>query len=85
MFELADFLVGIYKVEDCTQSLTIKNTDKENMIGYSELKAPEEADVVENSMQIDEESPPLVNGHAKSDLFDSLMSQASNQPSTEKV
>jgi hypothetical protein len=28
MFELADYLVGIYKVTDCTESLTIKNSDK---------------------------------------------------------
>lgn len=28
MFELADYLVGIYKTNDCTHSLTIKNSDK---------------------------------------------------------
>lgn len=32
MFELADFLVGIYKTNDCTHSLTIKNADKATLI-----------------------------------------------------
>lgn len=33
MFELADYLVGIYKVDDCTRSLTIQNADKELVLG----------------------------------------------------
>jgi len=36
MFELADYLVGIYKVEDCTRSLTIPNYDKERVLGFGE-------------------------------------------------
>lgn len=33
MFELADYLVGIYKVEDCTRSCTIENDDKQRVLG----------------------------------------------------
>ena len=29
MFELADYLVGIYKVQDCTHSVTVINEYKE--------------------------------------------------------
>lgn len=36
MFELADYLVGIYKVEDCTRSLTIPNYDKERVLGFGQ-------------------------------------------------
>lgn len=36
MFELADYLVGIYKVEDCTQSLTIQNYDKQRVLCIGE-------------------------------------------------
>jgi structural maintenance of chromosome 4 len=36
MFELADYLVGIYKVEDCTHSVTIQNYDKQRALGFGE-------------------------------------------------
>lgn len=31
MFELSDYLTGIYKVEDCTHSITIKNPHKQQI------------------------------------------------------
>lgn len=42
MFELADYLVGIYKVEDCTRSLTIQNCDKQRVLGIGEKEAEKE-------------------------------------------
>lgn len=42
MFELADYLVGIYKVEDCTCSLTIQNCDKQRVLGIGEKEAEKE-------------------------------------------
>lgn len=42
MFELADYLVGIFKVEDCTQSLTIQNTDKLRILGIGEKEGEKE-------------------------------------------
>lgn len=42
MFELADYLVGIYKVEDCTHSLTIQNFDKQRVLGIGEKESEKE-------------------------------------------
>lgn len=42
MFELADYLVGIYKVTDCTQSMTIQNADKQRILGISEKESEKE-------------------------------------------
>lgn len=42
MFELADYLVGIYKVDDCTQSLAIQNYDKQRVLGIGELEGEKE-------------------------------------------
>lgn len=36
MFELADYLSGIYKVEDCTSSVTIKNIVPTQMLPSSQ-------------------------------------------------
>jgi len=38
MFELADYLVGIYKVTDCTQSVTVRNDYKEKEFGTENEK-----------------------------------------------
>ena len=38
MFELADYLVGIYKVTDCTQSVTVRNDYKEKEFGTEHEK-----------------------------------------------
>lgn len=42
MFELADYLVGIYKVDDCTQSLAIQNYDKQRVLGIGEKEGEKE-------------------------------------------
>jgi hypothetical protein len=42
MFELADYLVGIYKVEDCTHSVTIQNYDKQRVLGLGEKESEKE-------------------------------------------
>lgn len=42
MFELADHLVGIYKVEDCTNSATIQNNDKQRVLGLGEKEHEKE-------------------------------------------
>lgn len=42
MFELADYLVGIYKVDDCTRSLTIQNFDKQRVLGIGEKEGEKE-------------------------------------------
>lgn len=42
MFELADYLVGIYKVDDCTQSLTIQNSDKQRVLSLGEKEGEKE-------------------------------------------
>jgi structural maintenance of chromosome 4 len=42
MFELADYLVGIYKVEDCTNSVTIRNYDKQRVLGLGEKESEKE-------------------------------------------
>lgn len=42
MFELADYLVGIYKVEDCTHSVTIQNCDKQRVLGFGEKESEKE-------------------------------------------
>lgn len=44
MFELADYLVGIYKVEDCTRSITIENFDKDRVLGIGENESEKEND-----------------------------------------
>ena len=49
MFELADYLVGIYKVHDCTNSVTIQNTDKQKILGIGE-KENEKENLNENSV-----------------------------------
>lgn len=51
MFELADFLVGIYKVQDCTNSVTIRNYDKQRVLGLGE-KEIEKENQDENSPNI---------------------------------
>lgn len=38
MFELADFLTGIYKVDDCTGSLTIENTPPKSIGSASQVR-----------------------------------------------
>ncbi|CRL06060.1 CLUMA_CG018888, isoform A [Clunio marinus] len=35
LFEVADHLVGIYKVKDCTKSVTIENVDKQRVAGVN--------------------------------------------------
>jgi hypothetical protein len=80
MFELADYLVGIYKVEDCTRSLTIQNTDKLRILGIGEkegekenladnsfdsLKSPEKQPQVNGNVSIQKES--LINGEVDKD------------------
>ena len=60
MFELADYLVGIYKVEDCTRSLTIQNTDKHRILGIGE-KAGEKENHDENSFDSLLKSPEKQN------------------------
>lgn len=42
MFELADHLVGIYKVDDCTNSATIQNNDKLRVLGLGEKEQEKE-------------------------------------------
>lgn len=42
MFELADYLVGIYKVDDCTQSLVIQNYDKQRVLQIGEKEGEKE-------------------------------------------
>lgn len=42
MFELADYLVGIYKVQDCTNSVTIMNDDKTRILGIGEKEHEKE-------------------------------------------
>lgn len=42
MFELADYLVGIYKVHDCTNSATIQNFDKQRVLGFGEKEQEKE-------------------------------------------
>lgn len=66
MFELADFLVGIYKVEDCTQSLTIHNFDKQRVLGFGE-KETEKENISENSLL-----SPTVSKGGKSPLNENL-------------
>lgn len=44
MFELADYLVGIYKVDDCTHSLTIQNADKQRVLGIGDKEADQSLD-----------------------------------------
>lgn len=51
MFELADYLVGIYKVQDCTNSVTIRNYDKQRVLGLGEKESEKENQ--------DENSPTL--------------------------
>lgn len=64
MFELADYLVGIYKVEDCTRSLTIQNTDKLRILGIGE-KEGEKENLTENSFDsiLSPEKQSQVNGN----------------------
>lgn len=51
MFELADHLVGIYKVEDCTNSATIQNYDKQRVLGVVGEKDYEKENQDENRNQ----------------------------------
>ena len=51
MFELADNLVGIYKVEDCTNSATIQNYDKQRVLGVVGEKDYEKENQDENRNQ----------------------------------
>lgn len=55
MFELADYLVGIYKVQDCTNSVTIRNYDKQRVLGLGE-KEIEKENQDENSQNINQDS-----------------------------
>lgn len=55
MFELADFLVGIYKVEDCTRSITIENFDKDRVLGIGEKEHEKENFLEDTSIML--ESP----------------------------
>lgn len=45
MFELADYLIGIYKVKDCTETVCIRNAppETENTDPNSEAKEQSEA------------------------------------------
>jgi hypothetical protein len=62
MFELADHLVGIYKVEDCTLSVTIENLDKtQNVIGNTQQST------INSTIDANEE-----NEIASKDLFDQV-------------
>lgn len=64
MFELADYLVGIYKVQDCTNSVTIRNYDKQRVLGLGEKESEKENQ---------DENSPNVNQH------DSMMTCRSSQ------
>lgn len=65
MFELADYLVGIYKVNDCTASLTIQNFDKQRVLGIAE-KEGEKENQAENSFVLQPSSPvKLSQGHSQ--------------------
>lgn len=50
MFELADYLVGIYKVSDCTDSLTIKNSDKYRLLDKLNEKENQQHNNVNDKM-----------------------------------
>jgi hypothetical protein len=71
MFELADFLIGIYKVEDCTRSLTIGNSDKQRILCIGE-KEGEKENQAENSFDMlkatEKERPNLSNGEMLSQV-----------------
>ena len=57
MFELADYLVGIYKVDDCTQSLAIQNYDKQRVLGIGENEGEKE-NQMENTIATPQNSKP---------------------------
>ncbi|KAG5676467.1 hypothetical protein PVAND_006299 [Polypedilum vanderplanki] len=75
MFELADYLVGIYKVEDCTHSVTIQNYDKQRVMGLGE-KENEKENQDENKY---EES--TINSQSSKSIMknDTLISQVIDQ------
>jgi hypothetical protein len=70
MFELADHLVGIYKVEDCTLSVTIENLDKtQNVIGNTQQST------INSTIDANEETVAMEteeNEIASKDLFDQV-------------
>lgn len=81
MFELADYLVGIYKVDDCTQSLAIQNYDKQRVLGIGE-KEGEKENQMENTFAT---SPSMKqslqqNGEALETSIDASLSTSNSQP-----
>lgn len=79
MFELADYLVGIYKVEDCTRSLTIQNCDKQRVLGFGEKENQSESMNVssekENSQSDLSQSSEAVENHLNGTSASPPMSQ----------
>ena len=51
MFELADFLTGIFKVNDCTSSLTIQNEVPTSMLPSSQQPQSTQLQTTSNSIQ----------------------------------
>lgn len=52
MFELADYLVGIYKVHDCTRSVTVQNYYKEQEFGTEKENEKENHDEMTKTQEI---------------------------------
>lgn len=86
MFELADYLVGIYKVEDCTRSLTIQNYDKQRVLGYGEkenlsesmnISSDKENSRDDSTMKVDEPASILNN--------ESLVSETISSPPMSQI
>lgn len=72
MFELADYLTGIYKVDDCTDSLTIEN------VAPNSIDSTPSQQTIANSQATQLTQPSVPEPMSPpTDVFDSLLSQTS--------
>lgn len=91
MFELADYLTGIYKVDDCTDSITIENIAPKS-IGSASQQIPSSqrttADFVPSQSQVQSQSqtpPPDQSVFAASSTVDEQnIAEAQNNQSTDQ-
>lgn len=78
MFELADYLVGIYKVQDCTHSVTVMNEYKEKEFGTGK-----ENEENQNTQKVLESSSSQIVNKSVSQVIDNSMPMETSMASTQ--
>lgn len=82
MFELADFLTGIYKVEDCTNSVTLENDVPADMLPTSQSNTQMLRATVNENPKLSQ-FVERVDTQQSNDLFDTVFGTQSQRPAVD--